>query len=123
VTLWMGAMIAVLVGAGVYLTLSRSLFKIVVGFTLIGHAINLSVFSLGGFPSTSPSAPQVSAIIEPSAVALQVNAVDPLPQALVLTAIVIGFGLQAFMAVMLFVIRKRYAVDHVGELPETEGPE
>jgi multicomponent Na+:H+ antiporter subunit C len=118
--LWLGSMIAILIGAGVYLTLSSSLFKIVVGFTLIGHAINLSVFSLGGFPSTSISTPQISAIIDPNSITLAKEAVDPLPQALVLTAIVIGFGLQAFMAVVLFVIRKRFAVTQVGELLENE---
>lgn len=122
-TLWMGVIIAILISAGVYLTLSGSLFKVVVGFILVGHAINIAVFTLGGLPSISPSSPQLSAIIDPTATTLTEAAMDPLPQALVLTAIVIGFGLQAFLAVMLFVMRKRYAVDHINGLSEMEGPE
>lgn len=121
--LWMGGLIAILMSAGVYLTLSGSLFKIVVGFTLVGHAINLAVFSLGGLPLKSPTDPQVSAIIDPSQLTLASEAMDPLPQALVLTAIVIGFGLQAFMASLLFVLRKTYAVDHIDDLAEKEGPD
>lgn len=117
-TLWMGVIIAILMGAGVYLTLGGSLFKLVVGFTLVGHAINLAVFSLGGFSPASPSTPQMSPLIDPGATSLAAEAMDPLPQALVLTAIVIGFGLQAFLAVMLFVMRRWYSVDQTDGLHE-----
>jgi multicomponent Na+:H+ antiporter subunit C len=90
---------AVLVGglyaAAVYMMLRRSMVKLLIGLVLLGHAANLLIFSAGGLVRGRPpvAPPGASAPIAPTA--------DPLPQALVLTAIVIGFGVLAF-AVSLF---------------------
>lgn len=79
--------VAGLVATGTYLVTSRSLSRIVLGFALLGHAAVLALLASGG-PSGSP--PIVDG--EPAA-----DTVNPLPQALSLTAIVISFGLTLFV--------------------------
>lgn len=86
--------ISVSVSAGVLLLLSRDVFRIIVGLAILGSAANLVVF-LSGRPGTL-----LPPVIEAGATALAENAANPLPQALVLTAIVIGFALLAFALVL-----------------------
>jgi len=86
--------ISVSVSAGVLLLLSRDVFRVVVGLAILGSAANLIVF-LSGRPGTL-----LPPVIEAGASALADNAANPLPQALVLTAIVIGFALLAFAMVL-----------------------
>jgi multicomponent Na+:H+ antiporter subunit C len=84
-----------LVAAAVYLLLRRSLVRIVIGLVLLGHAVNLLILTVArpvrGAPPLVPG--EATALVPPYA--------DPLPQALILTAIVIGFGLQVFLLVLL----------------------
>lgn len=84
-------MVGVLVGCSVYLILQSSFVRILLGFAMLSNAINLTVLLMSGNPD-GKNAPVVS---QPGPY------VDPLPQALVLTAIVIGFGVLGYM-VMLF---------------------
>ena len=86
--------ISVSVSAGVLLLLSRDVFRIIVGLAILGSAANLVVF-LSGRPGTL-----LPPVIEAGATALAENAANPLPQALALTAIVIGFALLAFALVL-----------------------
>lgn len=79
------ALIAVLFATGTYSMLSRSLTRIVVGIGLIGNGANLLLVVAGSRPGVPPIVGQLT------------GATDPIPQALVLTAIVIGFALQAFL--------------------------
>lgn len=89
--------VGLLFGCGIYLLMRRSWIKIVVGIGLIGNSINLLVFSSGGlFRGKAPIIPDSLQAIPGSGVAA-----DPLPQALVLTAIVIGFGAQVFLFILL----------------------
>lgn len=85
-------LIAVLVGTGVVLILERSLSRIVIGVSLTTYGINLLVLMAGGRAGSPP-------LIGQSEVA---DMADPLPQAMVLTAIVIGLGLTAFMLAMSY---------------------
>jgi multicomponent Na+:H+ antiporter subunit C len=87
--------VGALYAAGVYMLLRRSIVKLVIGLVLIGHAANLLIMTAGGFTRGQPP------IVPAGAAALVPPYADPLPQALVLTAIVIGFGLQAFALVLL----------------------
>lgn len=81
-----GALIVgVLVGTGVYLILQRSLVRTTLGFVLLGHAANVLLVVSGGTDRRTPPFDGASA------------AADPLPQAFALTAIVIGFGVTAFL--------------------------
>jgi len=90
---------AVLVGglyaAAVYLLLRRNVVKLVLGLVLLGHAANLLIFTAGGLVRGNPPLAAVGAAAPPPGVA------DPVPQALVLTAIVISFAVVAFAAVLV----------------------
>lgn len=98
--------IGVLYAAGTYMILRRSLFKLILGLSLLGHASNLLIFVMGRV--TRSPAP----IIAEAAQTLQPPYSDPLPQALILTAIVIGFGVQAFAVVL---IKRAFDITHVDD--------
>ncbi len=93
-TFLLAVIVGVLYAAGTYLILRRSLVKVIFGLILLGHAANLMIFTVGRLTKGAPAfVPQgTEAFVEPFA--------DPLPQALILTAIVIGFGVQAFTIVL-----------------------
>jgi len=86
-------LVAVLFGTGVYLILQRSPVRLILGLGLLSHAVNLLLFGTGalkrGIPPIVLDKAAFSGDIRPF--------VDPLPQALILTAIVISFGITAFM--------------------------
>jgi multicomponent Na+:H+ antiporter subunit C len=89
-------MVGALVSASVYMFLARDLPRMLIGFVLLGTAANLAIFAAGRVGSMTPP------LVAPGAQALAASAANSLPQALILTAIVIGFGLTAF-ALMLVV--------------------
>ena len=76
-----------LYAAGVYLLLDRSLTRVLLGFLLLGNATNVLLLSTGGYAGFAPIV----------GLAPEEDMSDPLPQALILTAIVITFGLTAFL--------------------------
>ena len=86
-------MIASLVGAGVYLLLQRSMLRIFLGLSLMSYGMNLFLFMTPGFRRGKPALIDANGQLAP-------ESADPLPQALILTAIVIGFGLSAFYIVL-----------------------
>ena len=88
-------LIGVMVGVSVYLILQRGFVRILFGFVLLGNAVNLLVLLASG----EPQGKGVPVVEHPGVAA---HAVDPLPQALVLTAIVIGFGVIAYLVVLLY---------------------
>lgn len=87
-------LIGVLVAVSVWLMLSRNLVRLLLGFALLSNAVNLSIFVAGRLTRAAP--PLIAEGAEGFAGAFA----NPLPQALVLTAIVIGFGLLAFALVL-----------------------
>lgn len=89
------ALTGVLAASGLYLTLRGRTFPVVVGLTLLSYAVNLFLFSTGGL--TTGSAAVISENGGPYT--------DPLPQALVLTAIVIGFSMTAFSVILAIRVR------------------
>jgi multicomponent K+:H+ antiporter subunit C len=104
--------IGVLTGSGVWLLLRPRTFQVIMGLTLISYAVNLFIFGMGRL--ASGRAPIVTAGADPSRYA------DPLPQALVLTAIVIGFAMTALFLVVLLASRGATGTDHVdGREPES----
>ena len=86
--------IGIAVSAGIYLLLSRDLFRLLVGLAILGSLANLVLF-MGARPGTL-----LAPVIEAGAVTLPDGFANPLPQALVLTAIVISFALLAFSLVL-----------------------
>jgi multicomponent Na+:H+ antiporter subunit C len=102
------AILAVVIGAlyamGLFMMLRRSMVKLVIGLALIGHAANLLIFTAASGRGLVRGGPPVipAGELTPSG-----TIADPVPQALILTAIVIGFGVLAF-ALVLF--HRTYAV-------------
>lgn len=94
-------LIGILASAGTALLLSRNLFRILLGLALIAQAANVLVFSAAGLGDGS------APIIAESAESLPEGHPDPLAQALVLTAIVISFGVLAFCITLLKKVRSR----------------
>lgn len=103
--------IGALVAAGVFLMLRRNLLKLVIGLAVLSHAANLILVGSGGFLGQRP----------PVITAGSLPYVDPLPQALVLTAIVIGFGVSAFLLVLLYRIYRVRGGATVTDLTELKG--
>lgn len=94
-------------GAAVWLILARDLLRVVVGLALAGTAVNLFVLMAGRVDSGVP------AILADADTVLAATAANPLPQALVLTAIVIGFAMTALFLVVLLASRGMSGTDHV----------
>ncbi|CAM4047813.1 Na+/H+ antiporter subunit C [Vreelandella rituensis] len=92
----------VLTACGLYLTLRGRTFPVVVGLTLLSYAVNLFLFSMGGLTTDGAT------IVDGPA-----SYADPLPQALVLTAIVIGFAMTAFVVILAMRARSEAGNDHV----------
>ena len=108
----LSAGIGVLTASGVWLLFRPRTFQVIVGLSLIAYAVNLFIFSVGGVRVNA--APVLDlARTDPSHYA------DPLPQALVLTAIVISFAMTALFLVVLLASRGLTGTDHVdGQEPD-----
>lgn len=110
--------IAVLCGSGVYLLLRPRTFQVIVGLSLISYAVNLFIFSMGRLKVDSEP------VLKPEAHSTLLNTADPVPQSLVLTAIVIGFAMSALFLVVILASRGWSGTDHVdGEDPDEVGSE
>ncbi len=107
-------LIGVLYGAGVYMLLRRSMVKLIIGIMLLGNGANLLIFLLGRITKGKPPV-----IDQVSRVFTDIYA-DPIPQALILTAIVISFGLQSFAIVLL---KRVYALVNSDDLDDLNTPE
>ena len=99
--------IGVLTGSGVWLLLRPRTFQVAIGLTLLAYAVNLFIFSMGGLRVGAAPVVAAGAAANPTVYA------DPLPQALVLTAIVINFATTALLLVVLLASRGLSGTDHV----------
>lgn len=107
--------IGVLFGCGIFLMLRRSVLRLIIGLVLLSHGVNLILFLVGrlkkgGIPVQEGLLPP-----DPSRVT------DPLVQALVLTAIVISFGVTAFILVAAYRVHQEYESDDLDELRRLKG--
>jgi multicomponent K+:H+ antiporter subunit C len=100
--------IGILVAAGVWLLLRPRTFQVLMGLTLLSYATNLFIFGMGRL--ALHRAPIIDTAAGPVDPALYP---DPVPQALVLTAIVIGFATTALFLVVLLALRGLTGTDHV----------
>ncbi len=91
--------IGVLTGSGVWLVLRPRTFQLVIGLSLLSYAVNLFIFSIGGLAIDKE--PILVDGVPPNLA----NYTDPVPQALVLTAIVIGFAMTALLLVVILASR------------------
>lgn len=92
--------VGALFASSIYMLLGRDLVRIAVGILLLGVAANILIFVAGGMADGIPP------LVPPGATALPEGSADPLPQALILTAIVISFGLSAFGVVLFWSARR-----------------
>ncbi|GLQ55023.1 Na+/H+ antiporter subunit C [Devosia nitrariae] len=109
-------LIGIFVTVGVYFLLSRSVIRMLLGITVFGNAVNLLIFTGGRLTR------QVAPIVPEGAETIA-GAANPLPQALVLTAIVIGFAMFIFLLVLAFRTYQSLDADNTDNmrLAEPEG--
>lgn len=109
--------VGLLYASAIYLILQKGLVKVIIGIIILGHASNLFLFVIArltrGAPAIVPEG--MDLVPEPFA--------DPLPQALMLTAIVIGFGIQAFGIVLLQRVYRVTGTSEVDQLTSTDSIE
>lgn len=110
----MAYVVGILFAAAIYMMLRRSLVKLVIGLIILSNAANLLIFVVAGMTRGAPP------LIAEGASAPAGIVADPLPQALILTAIVIAFGVLAFSVVL---IRRAYEVvktDDLDQMKDTD---
>jgi multicomponent K+:H+ antiporter subunit C len=106
--------IGALAGSGVWLLLRPRTFQVIIGLSLISYAVNLFILAMGRLRVDAPPVLAARTVGNPAQFA------DPLPQALVLTAIVISFATTALFLVVLLASRGLTGTDHVdGREPES----
>ncbi len=111
----MAVVVGALFAAAVYMILRRSIVKMVIGLILLSNAANLGIFTAAGMREGAPplvAAGDTHPMVMPSA--------DPLPQALILTAIVIAFGVLAFAVVLINRAYEIVGVDDLDEMRTTD---
>ena len=117
--IWLTALtVAGLAALGLWMLLDRNLKRVVLGIAVLGNAINLAVFAAGRLGAEQAAFPPAGQV--------PLAAANPLPQALVLTAIVIGFALFAFALALLKRSRDLHGdreTDHVSAVTEEPAPD
>lgn len=108
-------MVGTLFSTGLYFMLHRHLFKLILGLILFGLATNLFIFVVGGITRSS-----IAIISDEKTIATEPYA-DPVPQALLLTAIVIGFGIQAFAIVLIRRVYQTFKSNNLDDLNSEKG--
>ena len=105
----MALLIGVLFGSGIYLLLRRSIVKLILGIIFLSNATNLLLFVSGGLQSTNPAfiGDEKNTMVS-----------DPLPQALILTAIVISFGIIAFTLMLKYKFHEATGTEDIDEATE-----
>lgn len=103
----LAAAIGVLTASGVWLILRPRTFQVIVGLTLVSYGVNLFIFSMGRLANDKEP------ILVDGVPADLSHYSDPMPQSLVLTAIVIGFAMTALFLVVLLALRGLAGTDHV----------
>lgn len=116
-TLLLAILCGMIYSAAFYLMMRRSLVKLIIGLVLLSHASNLFIFTLGRLSKGNMP------IIPKGQEVLQAPFADPLPQALILTAIVIGFGIQAFAIVLIKRVYQVTGSEDLDTLGSNEDPE
>lgn len=110
------ALIGVFFTGAVWLLLSRSLIRMLLGLALLGNAVNLLILVAGRLARVTPP------IAPPGALAPIAGSANPLPQALILTAIVIGFAMFSFLLVLAWRAYATLGVDNSDRMRLAEPP-
>ena len=108
--LLMAIVIGILFMSATYLMLSKSILRIIIGTGLLSHGAHLLILTMGGLKGGS--VPLLSDKVA--------SYVDPLPQALILTAIVISFGVTSFLLVLAYRTYQELGTDDMEEMRGTD---
>ncbi|MCQ8780872.1 Na+/H+ antiporter subunit C [Mangrovibrevibacter kandeliae] len=111
--------VAILFSVAIYMLLSKHIIRMLLGTVLLGNGVNLLIFTAGRVPAITPP------IIPDGADHLEAVTANPLPQALILTAIVISFSFFAFLLVLAYRAYQDLGTDDSDEMrvaePEEQG--
>jgi multicomponent Na+:H+ antiporter subunit C len=114
----MNVVLAFVIGAlfagALYMMLRRSIVKLIIGLALLSHAANLLIFTVAGLVRGAPPLIRTGEAAPAGVVA------DPVPQALILTAIVISFGVSAFTLVLVHRTHEEFGGGGLEPLPDKE---
>jgi len=110
----MAFVIGGLYAAAIYMMLRRSIVKLVIGLVLLSNAANLLIFTAAGLTRGAPPLINAGDVLPPGLSA------DPLAQALILTAIVIGFGVLAFAVVLIHRAFEVVGADDMDQMKDTD---
>jgi multicomponent Na+:H+ antiporter subunit C len=110
----LAVVIGVLYGVALFLLLRRSLAKVILGLAILTNATNLLIFTVAGLVRARPP------IVAPDAEQLTPPFADPVPQAFILTAIVIGFGVLAFALVLAYRAFQVVGSDDLDDMRSTD---
>jgi multicomponent K+:H+ antiporter subunit C len=99
--------VGIMTASGVWLLLRPRTFQVIVGLSLVSYAVNLFIFGMGRLRIGAPPVLATTEAVDAA------QYTDPLPQALVLTAIVISFAMTALFLVVLLALRGLTGTDHV----------
>jgi multicomponent Na+:H+ antiporter subunit C len=110
----LAVVIGVLYGVALFLLLRRSLAKVILGLAILTNATNLLIFTVAGLDRARPP------IVPPDAEQLTPPFADPVPQAFILTAIVIGFGVLAFALVLAYRAFQVVGSDDLDDMRSTD---
>ena len=110
----MAVAIGVLFAAAFYMMLRRSIIKLVMGLIILSNAANLVIFPVAGMTRGGP------AFVDEVSKAVSPDVADPLPQALVLTASVIAFGVLAFSVVLIHRAYEVVGTDDLDRMKDTD---
>lgn len=108
--------VGILFASAVYLLLQRSLGQLIIGLALLSNAANVFIFVASGFGNGQ------APIVDPELGGTPPGAADPVPQALILTAIVIGFGVLAFFITLAYRVYRITGTDDLEGLPQADLP-
>jgi multicomponent Na+:H+ antiporter subunit C len=110
VEILMAVLVGVFFGVGIHLLQQRGVLRLALGVAMLGHGAHLALMTVAGLQRGAP--PVVTPGVEAYA--------DPLPQALVLTAIVIGFGVTAFLLALCYRTYQEFGTDDLSKLTEPD---
>ena len=113
----LAALVGLFIAIGTYLLLSRSVIRMLIGLTIFGNGVLLTIFAAGRLTR------EIAPIVPPGMDVPEGTIANPLPQALILTAIVIGFSMFAFLLVLAFRAYQSLDADNTDtmRLAEPEG--
>lgn len=110
----MAALIGLLYAAGLFMMMRRSMVKMIIGLVLLGHAANLLIFTAASITRSAPP------LLGEGGAVLRSPLADPLPHALILTAIVIGLAVLGFTIVLIHRVYESTGSDDLDQLQATE---